>query len=285
MAEVRRNGRRLDAPLRIRLGRASGATEVSCQELYRVLPGKRVVVRATLDDRVVVLKLFLGNGAPRYRQREARGIAAMARCGVQVPSLIDGGRLEGGAGEWLAFDFIADARPLTEADLADNATCATVLQTLAQLHAGGVVHHDLHLGNFLLTRRHDLYAIDGDAVRAIGTGALSHRHSLDNLALFVAQFPPRDNHRISRACRVYAMARGWPDEKMDPDDLEDRIAKARGDRVRRYLKKSLRECTEFHAERSSTSFIVADRAALANGLDEVLRYLTTAVDDSPKLKI
>jgi tRNA A-37 threonylcarbamoyl transferase component Bud32 len=202
-----------------------------------------------------------------------------------VPSLIDGGRLEGGAGEWLAFDFIADARPLTEADLADNATCATVLQTLAQLHAGGVVHHDLHLGNFLLTRRHDLYAIDGDAVRAIGTGALSHRHSLDNLALFVAQFPPRDNHRISRACRVYAMARGWPDEKMDPDDLEDRIAKARGDRVRRYLKKSLRECTEFHAERSSTSFIVADRAALANGLDEVLRDLTTAVDDSPKLKI
>jgi tRNA A-37 threonylcarbamoyl transferase component Bud32 len=283
--EFARYGRHLDAPFRLRLVRRDGSIEVRCVELYRVLPGKRVVVRATLDERNVVLKLFLGSRAPRYRQREARGIAAIARCGVRVPALIDGGRLEAGAGEWLAFEFVANARALSEDDLADAGSRDAVLRALAQLHEGGVVQEDLHLGNFLVTSQRALYAIDGDAVRADTNGALSRRRSIENLALFLAQFPPREDHRVAHACETYAAERGWPRERLDHRHLATRVAQARELRVRRYLRKALRDCTEFHAEASASQFVVADRAALADdGLAAVLRDLSGAVDAAPKLK-
>jgi tRNA A-37 threonylcarbamoyl transferase component Bud32 len=146
------------------------------------------------------------------------------------------------------------------------------------------VQEDLHLGNFLVTSERALYAIDGDAVRADTNGTLSRRRSIENLALFLAQFPPREDHRVAHACETYAAERGWPRERLDPAHLATRVARARELRVRHYLRKALRDCTEFHAEASASQFLVADRAALADGLAAVLRDLSAAVDAAPKLK-
>ena len=267
--DFRRNGHDLPVPFRIRLLRDGVPVNVVCDELFRVLPGKRVVVRAVLDSAPVLLKLFLGPRARRYREREARGLAALSSCGVAAPGVVASGALADGGGEWLALVFIEDARALKEHDLADATLLEGVMAALAKLHDRGVTQDDLHLGNFLLTAAR-LYAIDGDAVRANGRRTLDRNRSLENLALFFAQFSPRNDHRVREACRVYAGARGWLAERIDPDEVMPLLTRARERRVQRYLRKTLRECTEFHCERRFFRFLVCERDALAAGLGTLL---------------
>lgn len=261
-AEIARLGRALAAPFDIELSTPEGPIALRCEALLRVLPGRRIVARALRDGQVVLAKLFVGPRASAERQWEERGCCAFVRAGVATPDIIGGGALAGG-GEALLFEFL-DATPAVEADLAQ------LMPILARLHAHGVVQNDLHLGNLLRTAR-GLFLVDGGSVSGMGDDEpLSLRASVRNLALFLSQFGIRAEAGFVAAWHSYCVARGYKTIDADGSALLDAVHRARRVRLRAYLRKVLRDCSEFHAEQGFGYFLVCDRASFKGGIEALI---------------
>jgi len=247
-------GRELPPMFDVTLVTETGPATLHCEALLRVLPGRRIVMRAHLDGVVVLAKLFVGPRATVERQWEERGHAAFVRAGVATPPMIARGTLTAG-GEALLFEFLDLAVPVSEVDLLQT------IPILAQLHAHGVVQNDLHLGNLLRDAR-GLFLIDGGSVSGMGTDKpLSIRASTRNLALFLAQFGIRAEAKFVAAWHTYAVARSFKRIDADGRALIEAVHRARRIRVRAYLRKVLRDCSEFYAERRFDRFLVCDRAS------------------------
>jgi tRNA A-37 threonylcarbamoyl transferase component Bud32 len=245
---------------------------VRCRQVLRLLPGRRLVALAEVAGRRVVLKLFLGPGARRYRDREARGSARLVAAGVATPALLGRASSAIGGAEALLFEYLDDSRPLGGDDVAGLLMAAAAL---ARLHRAGAVHRDPHLDNFLRRADGRVFLIDGDGVRpTIGGRALGRRASLANLALLCAERTPLADDGLDTAYDAYARARGWRRSPARDAAGLQALARAtrlqRRARVRRYLYKAQRDCTEFTCERSWKDHLICVRAARDGALETLL---------------
>jgi tRNA A-37 threonylcarbamoyl transferase component Bud32 len=266
----------------VRLHRREPApTEVTihCLRVLRLLPERRLVALADMAGRLLVLKLFLGAGAGRYREREARGCALLAAAGVATPALLGRVSATDGIAEGLLFEYLEDARPLGDDDPAD---LLGAVAELARLHHAGAAHRDPHLENFL-RRRADgrVFLIDGDGVRP-ALRALGRRASLENLALLCAQRALLAGDDLERVHAAYAAVRGWRRSPERDAAGVQALARATGRkrraRVRRYLHKAQRDCTEFACERSWRRYLICVRASRDAALDALLADPDAAID-------
>jgi len=270
-ADLERLGREIPTPFAIDVSNADGPVRVRCEEVLRVLPGRRIVTRASCGGLTVLAKLFVGSRAAVERQWEERGHFAFVRAGVVTPEIVGGGTLEDG-GEALLFEFLDSATPATAADLAQT------MPILARLHAHGVVQNDLHLGNLLRTAR-GLFLIDGGGVSGMGDDKpLSRRASIRNLALFLAQFGVRAESGFVAAWHAYCVARGYKTIDADGTGLLHAVHRARRVRIRDYMKKVLRDCSEFHAEQGWRYFLVCDRAAFKGEIEALIDDIDAAFE-------
>jgi tRNA A-37 threonylcarbamoyl transferase component Bud32 len=255
VGDLVRPGRALAAPFRIALRDPDAV--LTCERVLRLLPGRRLVAQACIDGAPVLLKLFLGRGAARYARREARGCALLRAAGVPAPALLRQTLTVDGAGHALVFEFLSDARPL---DADDTAGLAAAAAALARLHAAGSVHADLHLDNFLVVAAGSvgLRLVDADGIRrdrlARGAG-VGRRASMRNLAVLCAQRPPGADAELEAIYCAYVRARGWESNASGFDLAALRAATAceRGRRIDRYLRKTVRPCSEYHVERGDGS--------------------------------
>lgn len=248
----------------------AAGTAVRCEEILRLLPGRRLVARVrTGGGRRAVMKLFLGAGARRYCRREWRGCAIMARAGTATPHFL--GRVRApaddpGTGFGLLFDYVSDARPL---DPGDGRPFEAAAAALGRLHEGGALHRDLHVDNFLCTSG-GVLLVDGDGVRPAWFRRVSRRTGLAGLARLCAERPPSADADLERVYERYAGARGWTGEaaaRRGGASALKRLTRAqRRIRVRRYLAKAQRECTEYHCRRSLRRYFVCVREQLDDGL-------------------
>lgn len=263
--ELAAAGRRLPPAFVLHLG----DVRLVCRENLRLLPGRRLVARVEVDGRPAAMKLFLGRDAARRVTRERRGCAWLSSAGVATPAVLNELRVEGPVRACaLLFEYLDDASPVAACD--DVGVAAAAAQ-LARLHGAGLCYRDLHLDNFLQSRDGRVYVIDGDGVRAAGPlqghrgeagRGLKERHSLHELAVLCAQRPPLMDQRLPDVYRGYADARGW--RRDDAARLALLAAATRGQRrarVRRFLKKAQRDCTEFHQHRTGRRWVVAVREA------------------------
>lgn len=295
-AEVAEAGRALTAPFVLRMSgaptflsdgaAATGEVRLQCREILRLLPGRRLVARAEVDGRVCVVKLFLGARAARYRDREARGCACLAAAGVPTPRMLGEllGPDDGGvSGCGLLFDYLAAAAPLSAGD---DAGFDAAAMALARVHQSGCRYRDLHLDNFLRSREGKVFVVDGDGVRRTASGSpLRRRSSLAELAVLCAQRPPLADDRLAEVDRAYAAGRGWPVD--DPRRLRRLAAltvRQRRARVRRFLKKAQRDCTEFRHLRSWRRWVVAVRDAWDGDLAAFAADPEGALHDARVLK-
>jgi tRNA A-37 threonylcarbamoyl transferase component Bud32 len=262
-------GRSLPVPFRLevnvdahRQGAAQDAACIECVEILRLLPGRRLVARARLADTQCVLKLFVGSSARRYFQRERRGLQQLAGCAVPTPEVLACVSLPGGEGFGLVLEWLADAQPVAEND---PAAFVHVVGALARLHNGSATQTDPHLDNYLATANGRVFAIDGDGVRR--WPVLSRRRALANLGLLLAQYSPAADGHLATACAEYDRIR-WQTSLSDVFLAEVRrhLRRQRRRRTRRYLAKTLRECTEFRCERSRDRFVVCARAAWSSAM-------------------
>lgn len=255
---LRAAGRHPQLPFRVAL---ADGRQLTMRRLLRVMPGKRMVGDAALDGRRVLAKLFVGQRCERHWQEECAGLDALALAGLPTPERIAAGAMAGGGyalmtvyldpAETLAESWArVSGRPPGEAEAL--AVLTPALTMLGRLHAAGLAHDDLHLGNFL---HHDgsLFVIDGDAVRVVSRGQpLLSAQASSNLAVLLAQLPPDWDPLLTVLLPAYAVGTGQPLPEVAA--LKEQITSVRAWRLGDFLAKTVRECTLFAVEQSTTRF-------------------------------
>ena len=253
--------RSLTAPFEIALDGAPCRIE----QIYRLLPGKRLAARGRFQGREVLVKLFVGRGARRRCRRERRGLALLRASGVRAPELLKEALVARPKGWALLFEFLPEARPIAlEPPAQAEAEAGRAAQVLARLHELGAVHRDPHRGNFLISGG-QLHLVDGDSLRK-GGAPLGERRSLRALADFLAQYPPAADVRLAALLERYARERGWAPDAARRSRLENLLSLARRRRLRRYLRKTQRDCTELHCQQSWRRACLAKRDCLNGAL-------------------
>ena len=215
-----------------------------CAQILRVLPGRRVVLKARRSSGPaaqseeapdVVLKLFIGSGHNRYRQRERRGLDWLREAGLPVPGLLEDLEDEGLSG--MVIEYLPDARVIAAED---QATVEQAADLLGRMHEAGLWQVDLHLKNFVQSAR-GLFAVDGDGVRR-RANPVPRQRGLEDLALLAAQRPPQEDEGASALLDGYLANRPGP----APSAVEfgSKIDRARRGRGQRFQKKCFRACSE-----------------------------------------
>ncbi|MEO8409403.1 MAG: lipopolysaccharide kinase InaA family protein [Propionivibrio sp.] len=274
-ASLREAGREPATPFCLAL---EDNSDVVVSRLLRVLPGKRIVGEAQWQGRRVLAKLFVADHAERHWASEKSGIEALLRAQVPTPELLLATTLAGG-GYVLLTRFLDDAQSLAQAWLPvaglppGHPDAVAVLHPafamLGKLHAAGLVHADLHLGNFLLGEGR-CWVVDGDAVRATASAPAA----TENLALLLAQLPSGWDAFRDELLRSYFSAGGC--EIADPKLLERELERARNWRLNDFLKKTLRDCSLFAVTHRPSSFVAVRRdeqqhlQPLLDGLDQAV---------------
>ncbi len=266
LADLARAGRSPQLPLQVELADAAGSSTLLLEQLLRVLPGQRYVGVAVWRGRKVLAKLLVGNKAPRAFSRELEGARLLAAQGLPTPLLLADGLREGEGG-WLLFEFLEGAQSLGSAwqavehqpmlSEAQQAVLGEALTLVAQLHARGLWHDDLHLDNLL---RHGgrLQVIDGGGVRVETAGQpLSRQKVLENLGVFFAQLPAELEAHMEELLVHYLL--GNAEHALPLELLGKQIGKVRQWRLRDYLKKIGRDCSLFSARISAFGLRVVRR--------------------------
>ena len=255
----------------------SGPLTLRCEEIFRLLPARRLVARVHWQGGPAVLKLFFDKLAQRYIERELAGLAKLMQAGIASPAILGQVNLLGGA-RGLLFNYLPGA---TAIHWRDTESIETTAHMLADLHARGIWQDDLHLDNFLKCSD-GVFAIDGDGVRS-QRSPLSEKRSFANLGVLLAQRPPGEDDSIDRIGRVYCARRGWssPGERLSR--LRAALVAQRRNRVRRYLAKVQRDCTSFSVARNFGEYRVCIRERLPD-LGNLLEAPETSMAVGTSLK-
>lgn len=237
------------------------------ERVLRFLPGKRLVVDGRCRERRVLAKVFFAPAWRRHARREAAGVRALADAGLPTPAMLGSYELAGG-GAVILFEYVEGAVSLAErwqalrpspADAAAHDFLAPVLRLLAHMHRAGIWQADLHLGNFLQAGDR-LLLVDGDAIR-VAAAPLTAKLASRNLALLVAQLPIEWVNCLGRLLEVYRSHPGAP--VLDVAALASDVAAEREKRLREYLAKTLRNCTDFRVDHDSRRFVAVLRPEAA----------------------
>jgi tRNA A-37 threonylcarbamoyl transferase component Bud32 len=234
----------LTAPFELELALQGDTRRVVCADLLRWLPGRRLVARISAHPdaqptETQVLKLFIGKGARRYQHRERQGLDWLHAAEQRVPAVLEAPVLSGDAAG-LLLTYLDGAAPVA-AD--DSKAIAEVARRLASLHEQGIWHEDAKLENFL-QQGEEIWFVDGDAIRRQGS-PLELRVALANLALLLAERPPQFDAELEDLLGQYCRSRNWSCGDRQVRFFRRALRQARHRRLKRYLRKTLRECSEF----------------------------------------
>lgn len=268
---LRQAGRNLTAPFRLQLGSLTLPQPLEIQTIHRLLPGKRLTAKALWCGRSVLIKLFFDRfGYRRHWHREARGLTALRDAGIATPRILAQAENRSAHAAVLITEYLADAHTLAELRDTPAAHAAAIGATLAMLgrmHAAGLEQRDIHPGNFLWAQER-IYSIDGDAITP-HPAPLSEAAATANLALFLAQFPPRQSEAL--------LARLGAESAINTAALMQQIHRQRDARWCAYRRKLLRDCTEIRCETDWQRFLAvrrdADDAPLRELLADPDRYI------------
>ncbi len=266
---LRRAGRAVQLPLTLVL---HDGRRLELEQMLRLLPGKRIVARGSLDGQPVLAKVFIAaRGARRHMRRELRGIHVLHDRGLPTPQLLASGMT--GKAPVIITEWLDRARTLTDVrrtlDGAPSRESLNrfrpLMKLVAAMHVRGVWQRDIHSGNFL-EHESRLLIIDGDEVRSRGNRPLSPARACDNLGRLLAELSPELDGLVSELHDAYRQAGG-------PDFSEARLATARRRHLERRTRERLarvdRDCSRFRVRADARRHVVV-RRELAEDLAPVL---------------
>jgi tRNA A-37 threonylcarbamoyl transferase component Bud32 len=252
-------------------------TELTFTSIARILPGKRVSGLARHNGAEVFAKFFYGKGARRYWQRELQGARRLRAGDVSTPEVMAAGASADGEGFVVFFEALNNPHDLRDDDLEDM---LAAVQLLADMHDANLVQSDVHIFNFLRCDGR-YFAIDTDGIRR----AHLLRQHFANLAMLLAQRAPVADRDIDDVWAAYSAARGAYVSRMgSATQLRKLTLKARRQRVRRYLKKTQRPCTEFVQHANFRLNFLCDRDHFKR-LQRFMLFPEAIVGDGTPLKL
>jgi len=236
-------------------------TSVRCEQLLRIVPGRRWVLRARWQGEPVLAKVFLADERlPLRQQRENSGYQALQQASVLSPAIVlqclaACGRVGVSLHAWLE-----DAVPVSRAwaDVRRRPHWMNELgRVVGAMHRAGLCQHDIHLDNFLCVGD-QLWVIDAGSIEQ-RVAPLPEQASVHNLALLLAQWPLDEHMGLRPLADRYMQERRLP---ILPEVLEAATLKAWRQRTRHFLDKAQRECSQFavQAQRDAWAIWKRDRS-------------------------
>ena len=272
----------LDTPMPLRLD--IDGEPLLCDALLRVVPGARLVCRATWRGQTVLAKLFVHpRRASGHAQREREGLEALAAADIACPHIVGEYKLPGG-GTALLLEFLRDAAPLpplhTLPPQEQRPLLESFFELLAHMHSQGLLQRDLHIDNVLR---------QGDKLIAIDTGSMtvhrkpiSRRQAMGNLAIFYSLIHRSCDPQLQAALGAYH--RVYPAVQPDHEQLVAAGLRHRHGVWARRRRKLTRTCTAIVAQRSAGRRTLCKRD---HNTDAMQAFLANpdAMIDSPQAEI
>jgi tRNA A-37 threonylcarbamoyl transferase component Bud32 len=251
--------------------------ELHCQQIYRHLPGKRLVCAATWAGKQVFVKIYYHRWrAKSHWRREERGLRLLLRCGIATPPLLRSQYVRDRDCYVLILGAIAPARTFGEvwnqsSGAADRRDLLNgMVRVFAELHGAGLIQSDPHFNNFLVSGDR-VYTLDGSDIGRLRP-FFAKQQALANLAVFCAIFPSAYGDLASGALIEYFKLRRWAHSQRDSESFIQLIASVRERNERNYFQRKIfRECTPFVARRSWSSAWACDRRFYTPSMKELLR--------------
>lgn len=220
------------------------------ESVARLIPKRRLVAYGRWQDKPVVAKLFFDSRhAKRHLAKDLAGIKLLQDNKIPTPDVYFHGVSADKRVQVLILERIFAAENLEAIWKNKEGTQAllplfeAVIIELATQHVLGVLQHDMHLKNFLLTEK-VIYTLDGAQIELF-PHLLSKKASMNNLALFLSQLGVGVQAFQEKLFKHYAKARGW---LLKPEDIGELFLLIKHwDEVRwqRFEKKIFRECSDF----------------------------------------
>lgn len=237
----------------------------SGEKVARLIPGKRLVMFGTWQEKPVVGKIFFDNqNAKRHMENDLTGLEILRENKIPTPNLLYRGVCKDQRIFILIFERLFEAKSLDEVWQSKTSVdglmplLKAVTVELATQHVLGMQQQDLHLKNFLVTRKR-IYTLDGAAIEVF-PALLPKKMSMDNLALFLSQLGVGLEKYQEKLFHHYAKSRGWLLKPEDTIDLFLTIKKYNHERWLRFEKKIFRDCTSFACIDNFSTFAMYDRA-------------------------
>lgn len=269
LPELQRHHRSINVPFSIVLPDSS---VLLCTDMLRLLPGKRMVMRAEHQGSAILAKLFFDT---RHLQKELEGYALLCKTGVATPTLLADFRI--GHGGICLYQFIDNAVALDA--LWQKSGAAKKLLLLRQLlpalqlcYQQQVLQKDLHLGNFLW-RDDAVWVLDPASCNTFKKSA----EQLDNLALLLAQLPFADWQPA-----LEVMHENFP--AIRDGDLTRQAQQCWQQRQAHYLQKMFRECSDVADLSAESLRILCRRTLLTDTLTAHLHDPATLMTGATVLK-
>ena len=254
-----------------------------CQQTLRLLLAKRWVLAgieidssANKEPSRVVLKLFnKKRSGDKYFQQEIEGYQRVKQALLPTAELLLAGDSRCGRFAVVVYRYLENAVGVEQCWRGSEGEDKSrlfqrVLGATAQLHNSGCYQSDIHLGNFMLSGE-QLYLVDmGSVVAEISGKPLSAEKSRENLALLVAQLFVDEQALLERHIADYLNVRSWSAADFPIEEINSSVRQLWSKRKNDYLKKSLRDCTEFVYRKNCYRQIACKRAWLDADTQQLL---------------
>ncbi|CAH0992691.1 hypothetical protein SIN8267_02824 [Sinobacterium norvegicum] len=275
-------GRQLTAPFTLDIAPALNAWQ--CQQILRLLPQKRLVLKLQNGDEQAILKLFFR--AKDY-QREIDGWQLLQQAELPTADIIAHHAQDDLQyilfqcidGQSLAHHWQQQGGKQQQIDLLLRA-----LPTLAQMHRAGLIQADIHLDNFLL-HQNQLILIDYASIKQ-GDKPLKPALAQHNLAFLLAQLPSYYARFYPQIVNQYILNASDQDyaKAINIPDLTAQVSSLREKRWLHFEKKIARDCSEFIALQSFSERTVIRRDCHSPAMMALLDNPDLAIADGHYLK-
>lgn len=254
----------LQTPFRVNL--TAEGPPLICQQILRLLPGKRLVADARWGGQSVIAKLFFNRQeAAAACQRDAYGINTLMAANRLTPNVLYMGAAMGQPCLWiLLLEKIHQSKNVLEI-WQTKKTMISVLplmkkitEEIAHQHQAGILQRDLHLKNFLVKQPQIIYSLDGSRIKHF-TRPLSKKMSLMYFAVFLGQLGMSQDTLHQALFDVYRQVRGWEKNIKDVKKLNVMIKNTIQQSTHRYSKKIFRNCTQFKKIVSPMQWAIYDK--------------------------
>lgn len=288
-SDLRQQERYIQMPLTLSLSDAK--TELVCREILRLVPGKRLVARASFGNHEVIAKIFFSQWQPQtYAQHEIEGLHAVRKAGLLTPDIIYKGEDQSKTMYAIIFEKLHSIIDLNntwrfsqhEQTLFNYLN--EISKALAKQHEVGIIQNDVHLDNFIFTTR-GLYTIDGSDIDLTEYGQkIQSKRGLKNLAKFFSILSPSQDQYREQFIDTYRKARDWPKSAVPTSFILNYQKYYRLERDRKKLNKIFRNCSAYIMEKSFAHFMVCDRHYYQEGLQQLLLNPDQGIEECEIIK-
>ncbi len=237
---------------------------VECIEVLRALHGKRLVCRGQWQQQQVVVKLFLDKQRHDVHYlRELKGVETLLRRNIATPKILYSGKSKSLKKSVIILEYIensVNAKQLWEKTCTSTDKIKVLrhlVMTLAKHHQEGLLQTDLHLANFLFAN-HQVYSLDGAGFK-ISSKPINKTQSWDNLGWLFAQIYPYYDELLTQVFADYCHIRQWLFSEKEQQKVFKIIHHNRRLRLEHFLKKTLRDCSEFVHLNHKHGFTIVNR--------------------------